>query len=583
MFTSRKRRVAVGLSVLAVAAVAVVASVGVGGAAARTAKPATAAAGLPRDTTLYTTGTQWGTYSDLNPFKTWDYVTGLVGLVYEPMFNYNPLKDKYTPWLATKGSWIQKNVYRATIRTGVTWSDGKPLTPADVKFTFETGKIATATFHQLWTSGLKSITTKGNDVTFTFSTTPNYQEFNGYLYNIAIVPQHVWKRYTPDQITSGNLASTKQMVGTGPYTYGSGLNSKQSFTWKKRSGWWATGVYGLNPKPQYIVDIFNGSNNASLANLLAGNIDLSNNFVPGINTKVGSKITTYYPSAPYMLSGNTAWLVPNLTRAPLSDVQFRHALAASIDVNKIVEADYGHIVSPANPTGLLPVWKKYIDNSMVQKYGFTFDVSKAKSILAAAGYKDTNGDGYVENKDGSTLNLSLIVPNGWSDWMTAIQIIADSAKAAGIKITPTYPDYNTLVDDRGHGNYDLVINNDQQIGNTPWTYYNYMFRLPLSDNQTTVNYERYNNPAAWALTQQLDKVNTVPAMQKITSQLQSIFLQDLPLIPLWYNGVWAQANTGHWKSWPTVSSSKLQTLPAMWRGYLQMGGINMISNLQPGK
>ena len=305
--------------------------------------------------------------------------------------------------------------------------------------------------------------------------------------------------------------------------------------------------------------------------------------MPGINKKVGSTIRTYYPKAPYMLSGNTAWLVPNLTRAPLNDVQFRHALAASIDVNKIVEADYGHIVAPANPTGLLPVWSKFIDKSMVQKYGFSYDVDKAKAILAAAGYKDTNGDGYVENKDGSTINLSLIVPNGWSDWMTAIQIIADSAKAAGIRITPSYPDYNTLVDDRGHGNYDLVINNDQQIGNTPWTYYNYMFRLPLSDNQTTVNFERYNNPAAWALTQKLDKVNTVPEMQKITSQLQGIFLQDLPLIPLWYNGVWSQSNTTHWKSWPASSGAKLQTLPAMWRGYLQMGGIHMISNLQPVK
>lgn len=572
-----RRTAAMGLSVLAVAAVAVVATVG--GAAARPTKKATATA-LPRADTLYTTGTQWGTYSDLNPFKTWDYATGLVGLVYEPLFNYDPLKDKYTPWLASKGGWVKKTVYRATVRSGVSWSDGKPLTAADVKFTFETGKIATATFHQLWTSGLKSVTTSGNDVTFTFSTTPNYQEFNGYLYNIAIVPKHIWKAYSPDTITSGNVANVKKMVGTGPYTYSSGLNSKQSFTWKRRSGWWATAVYGLDPKPTYIVDIYNGSNNASLANLLAGSIDLSNNFVPGINKQVGSKIRTYYSSAPYMLSGNTAWLVPNTTKAPLSDAAFRHALADSIDVNKIVESDYGNIVSPANPTGLLPVWSKYIDKSMVQKYGFAYDIGKAKAALAAAGYKDTNGDGFVENKDGSPLNLSLIVPNGWSDWMTAIQIIADSAKDAGIKITPTFPDYNTLVDDRGHGKYDLVINNDQQIGNTPWTYYNYLFRLPITDNQTTVNFERYENPTAWALTQKLDKVNDPAAMKQITSQLQGIFLQDLPVIPLWYNGVWAQWNTSHWTAWPASTGSGMQNLPALWRGYLQMGGIRMLSNLR---
>ena len=347
---------------------------------------------------------------------------------------------------------------------------------------------------------------------------------------------------------------------------------------KRTTAWWATAVYGLNPKVQYIVDIFNGSNNASLASLLSGVVDLSNNFLPGINTKVGKTIQTYYPKAPYMLSGNTAWLVPNLTRKPLSDPQFRLALADSINVAKIVQADYGQIVAAANPTGLLPVWNKYIDKNVVKQYGFSYNIAKAKSILAAAGYKDTNGDGYVENKDGSTLDLSLIVPNGWSDWMTAIQIIAASAKDAGIKITPSYPDYNTLVDDRGHGNYDLVINNDQQIGNTPWAYYNYLFRLPILANQTTVNYERYSNPTAWALTQQLDKTpsSNLKGMQAITSKLQTIFLQDLPAIPLWYNGVWAQWNTSRWTNWPSSSGAGLQNLPATWRGYWQMGGIQML-------
>jgi peptide/nickel transport system substrate-binding protein len=46
----------------------------------------------------------------------------------------------------------------------------------------------------------------------------------------------------------------------------------------------------MNIAPRYIVDIHNTSNTASLANLLAGNIDLSNNFFPGIDKQVGGKI-----------------------------------------------------------------------------------------------------------------------------------------------------------------------------------------------------------------------------------------------------------------------------------------------------
>ena len=64
--------------------------------------------------------------------------------------------------------------------------------------------------------------------------------------------------------------------------------------------------------------------------------------------------------------------------------------------------------------------------------------------------------------------------------MTAIQIIAASAKDAGIKITPAYPDYNGLVDERNSGKFDLVINNDKQLGPTPYTYYDYLFHLPVA-------------------------------------------------------------------------------------------------------
>jgi peptide/nickel transport system substrate-binding protein len=241
---------------------------------------------------------------------------------------------------------------------------------------------------------------------------------------------------------------------------------------------------------RYIVDIHNTSNTASLQNFLQGKIDLSNNFFPGINKHVGSKVGTYYKKAPYMLPANTAWLVPNTTKKPLNDVAFRRALAESININRIVTADYQNIVSKANPTGLLPTWSKWIDQAQVKRLGFSYSISRAKSRLASNGYRDRNGDGFVEDKDGDSINLRLIVPKGWSDWETAIQIIADSAKDAGIKITPAYPDFNGLVDERNTGKFELVINNEKQIGNTPYTYYDYLFHLPIAESQTFANFSR---------------------------------------------------------------------------------------------
>ena len=66
---------------------------------------------LPRAQTLYMSGNQWSPNNDLNPAKNWDYVTGLVGFAYETPFRYDPLADKFIPWLATGGTWtVQDDV-----------------------------------------------------------------------------------------------------------------------------------------------------------------------------------------------------------------------------------------------------------------------------------------------------------------------------------------------------------------------------------------------------------------------------------------------------------------------------------------
>ena len=564
---------------LAVLAVAVAVSLMTSGSA--DAKQGSALA-LPRAQTLYTSGTAWGPFDSFNPLRS-GYSTGTLGLLYETLLRYDPLKDKFIPWLATGGGWKGKS-YVVTLRKGVTWNDGKPFTAADVKFTFETGKLAGSENSTMWKTGLQSVTTKGNVVSFNFKGVPNYLDWDTNMYSIPIVPKHIWSGYSATDITTGNTSDPSKLVGTGPYKYGDGAGTTGTLQWTKRAGWWATKALGKTVAPTYIVDIHNTSNTASLANLLGNNIDLSNNFFPGIDKQVGGKIGTYYPSAPYMLSANTAWLVPNTTKKPLNDKAFRRALAESININQIVTADYGNIVAKASPTGLLPTWSKWIDKAQAAKLGFKYNVASAKSRLAAAGYKDSDGDGFVENKDGSKINLRLIVPNGWSDWMTAIQIIAESAKDAGIKITPAYPDYNGLVDERNSGKFDLVINNDKQLGNTPYTYYDYLFHLPIADSQTFANYSRFTEAGAkpWAATLRLNKVapgNTKKAMQ-YHSAIQKVILEDLPAIPLWYNGMWAQWNSTYWTNWPSSKGAGLQNTTVVWNGYLNMTSIDMLAKLK---
>ena len=230
-----RRAIGVAALVVAISAAALMA----GGAGAGSQSPLA----LPRQSTLFTSGTAWGPFASFNPLRS-ERSTGTVGLLYETLFRYDPLGDKYIPWLATSGKWVGRT-YVMTVRPGVKWNDGKPLTGADVKFTFETGKLAGSEYSTMWKTGLSRINVKGNTVSFVFSGRPNYLDWDTNMYTIPIVPRHIWSGYSATEITTGNTDTVSKMVGTGPFRYGAGKGTSGTLQWNRRNDWWATKALGI--------------------------------------------------------------------------------------------------------------------------------------------------------------------------------------------------------------------------------------------------------------------------------------------------------------------------------------------------
>ena len=544
-----------------------------------TTAPKPAETSFPRNETLYVAGAAWGPPSTWNPFQPGSLAntTGTIGLLYETLFNYDPLSGKMVPWLAESGKWSDANTYEVTLRKGLTWSNGKPLTAADVKFTYELGKKYSAIwFAPMWRYLTGVEATDDTHLKFTFKD-PLYQEFENNLYNIPIVPKALWENRSEQDITVG---TNEKPVGSGAYLYlATGADRN---IWQRNDNWWGTSVFG-KPAPKYIVDILTSSNNVALGMVLKGELDLSNNFLPGV-AELANKgyVTTYYAGAPYMLSANTAVLFLNTTKKPMDDAAFRRALAFAIDVPSIVNVAYAQLVKPASPTGLLPTLSKYIDNDVVAKLGYNFDTAKAKQILADAGYKDVNNDKFVEAPDGSKIALQVTCPQGWTDWMAAIDIIAKSAQAAGINIQAATPDYGAWNTALQSGTFDMTLNNWASMSNTPWTLYNLLFNHPIRDQMQSGNFGRYNNQKLFDLVDALAKVpmSDDAGMKAACSKIQEAMLTEMPMIPLWYNGLWAQWSNANWTNWPTEKSTN-QTLPTTWSGYWQLGGLQTLINLKP--
>ncbi|MBE2999921.1 ABC transporter substrate-binding protein [Nocardiopsis sp. HNM0947] len=534
--------------------------------------------GYPREETLYTTGTAWGPPVNWNPLMPGNFAVGTKGLVYEPLFHYDPDENEYEPWLAESDEWPEENVHVITLREGVEWSDGEPFTADDVVATLELGAHDAVHYSNIHAMIDSAEATGEHEVTVTFEDN-RPQEWMNWAYSEAVLPEHVWADMDEEALTD---SPNEEPVGTGPYLHES--NTDDRMVWERNDDWWGTDALGLEMQPRYVVDIVNTSNEITMGMLQQHDVDMSNNFLPGIDQVLDGDeaITSFYDEPPYMRSANTAWLIPNHEREPLDDPAFRDALAHSVDVQQIVEGPYSDLVEPANPTGLLPEWDDYIDHELVEEEGFTHDPERAEEILEEAGYTDEDGDGFVEDPDGEPVSLTLEVPSGWTDWMEAARVIAGNAQDVGIDLDTEFPDEQLLVENRNSGDYDLVVNNDQQLSNTPWTYYEYLFELPLREDQTTANFQRHENEEAWELVESLAEVPAEDheAIAEVVSEVQEIQLAENPAIPLWYNGLWSQSSNAVWTNWPSDADGPAH--PAtMWGDWFELGAIRTLAEIEP--
>ncbi len=477
-------------------------------------------------------------------------------LVYEPLLMFNIMRPTQAPipWLATKYSWSDGGkTLTFTIRKGVRFSDGKPLTAADVAFSFNLLKN-NPTLTPNTPPPVPASATAPNATTAVLTyDQPQYANLFliGQMY---IVPQHIWQN-----VSNPVTFADPDPVGTGPYVVSQ--FSAQKYTLSQNKFYWQKSSLHV---PEIIFPNFvsNTTANPALSN---GQIDYAGNDVSNVETNFLGKSTdfhTWTSGKPWFSDNNVVTLWLNTTRAPLNDPKVRLAISAGIDRQQLSTQGETAYEPPATSSGglLLPVDSSLLNPQVANNLSPTSDSAKVSQILTSDGWKKVGGKW---TKNGKTIKFAIEDPSAYTDYATDAQLIATQLNAEGfvvsfdgVQATQWYADYPV-------GNFDAMIHWSNQ-GPSPY----YYFQNWIDSSQgapigkpAAGDYGRFSSPQVQEALAQFAGTNDAATQQTALNTLQQVLATQAPVIPLLYGAAWYEYSTKNYTGWPTSSNQYNNPVP----------------------
>jgi peptide/nickel transport system substrate-binding protein len=486
---------------------------------------------------------------DFSPFNGSDTLLS-VGFVYEPLVYVNPLQSgKTTPMLATSWKWGAGNKSLVfTIRQGVKFSNGTPMSAKDVVYTFNLLKKYPALDLTGDWSVLSSVTQTGSDqVTMNFKS-PAVPAFYYIAGQTPIVPEAIWSK-----IANPVAFPNTNPVGTGPYK----VNpcTKANITYTANPHYWQPGL----PKVTKVEYPAYTSNNTANDQLASGQAQWGSQYIPSIESFYTAKSPNYHYWFPPTVNVS---VVPNLKNPLLANVKVRQAMSYAINRAKVSSIGESGYEPPANQAGIVtPTFTSWLDKAGLAKYdNYAYNPTKAKQLLASAGYKMGSG-GIMTNAQGQKLAFNIINIGDYSDWVASVQVIQQELKAVGIQLTPDNLSNTDFDADLYNGKYQLAYYDQQTFGPSP--YYELRDWLDSAGTapigqQAATDYERYSNPATDQLFTQYAASTSETQQHSIMNQIQGVMLSDLPIIPVVQAVDWYQYDDSSLTGWPTPGNPYAQ-------------------------
>ncbi len=383
--------------------------------------------------------------TSLNPLLTSSlYNQEAAGLIFESLLWVNRFHEiDYQRSIASAVSAsADGKTYDVTLRPWV-WSDGVPVTSADIVYTFGIIKAFGESYAGYGGGGMPDIVASLTapdaahiHVVLKRAVNPQWFILNG-LTQLTPMPEHVWQHYTTDEIWQAQSEPAFFKVGDGPLLVRE-LN---------------IGIDAVFvPNPLYggaamhfsrFVLKFENAEGQELQAVQAGDLDMSN-----VPFDLYAKALTLPGDAVVSLPPSYSWheLIPNMankTTLFFGDVRVRQALADAIDQQRIVdlamhglgEPVYGPV--PPYPTTFLSPAAK------AGQFAVGYDPAKARTLLAAAGFAP-GADG-VLRKNGQQLAFTLLIPAGSGLRIEMAESIQQDLAAVGVAMQVRQMEFNQML------------------------------------------------------------------------------------------------------------------------------------------
>jgi peptide/nickel transport system substrate-binding protein len=425
-------------------------------------------------------------------------------------------KDKdnqYVPWAAE--SWEVSSdglTYTFTLRTDMKFQDGSPLTAKDFAYTYTRAldPSSTGATSQMLAGVVEVTATDDYTLIMTLSAPNFYLLDNLTLVDYMQPVSEAW-------VTSQGDALSHNPISSGPYMLKEYVTGDHVTLERNPDYTWAPSYAHQGPADiQEIIFRFIPDISTMLAGLEAGEID----YLSGLDVQYVSRLEDLetFNILEGAYPGTNPYLSINTQKAPVDDEKVRQAIGYAIDREAIIEVVLqGKGTIQAGP--LSPSMTGYW--SGIEDIGFTYDVEKAKSLLAEAGYS-LNADGIMAKGD-QVLQLDLLTS---ADYIKHAQMIQEQLRQVGIEINIVQEELSLMVTDLIQGNYSLAL----------FTYgYSNGGILPMifhSRMEGVMNPGHVNDPDLDTLLDEINSETDPTQQQEALNQAQELIIEKAYMIPL---------------------------------------------------